>query len=424
MKKILSFFFTSFFSHNQTKKFLDYNLLLPFLSSLLMFVYVFFGSFLGYQFSFKNFFHNSNEYHEVLSEVFKEGIEIKSTDRNNINSNRVINTLTSKEDQATFAKYGYDVVMDTRDRNTTYDDFDYYCVLNNDKNIHISYDEYLKLDDSTKLQYSFVVTNRGIYLDTEKNIDKYEAYIIGSGDDLTKYNELKSKYDNQEITKLDYSKELYLIYARLYYPQSIFSLDYYGELPTLRTYYMDHYNRNGVSKKYIYIFQEHMFTVFRSNNTRINYIGYYNSNSNYKVDSTNKDAVINSFILDTFNNGTGQRVTNFMFSTFLIWFIYYVLLVSLSFIYRIVSRNKRYENGLHFANNYKIIGSFSNVSSMLAALVAFGVSFFVSRNIAFFLALGILGAVIIARTILYYQKEFQINREKRINNKGSRFIPQ
>lgn len=423
MKTVISYLFTSFFSHKQTKAFLERSLVLPLFSSFLLFIYIFIGTFFGYQLSFKNYYQQSLNYKDMLAEVFESGAEFHSNSDGLISSNLVISTLTNSSDKNRFEKYGFDVVVDTRDKATTYDDFEYYCVLNSDNSKRIEYDDYLLLNEEEKKSYSFVVNNRGVYLDTEENIDSYKNYIETKSEDLSSYNQLNDDYNNGKITKLDYSKKLYLMYAKLYFPTNLFSLDYYGELPTLRTYYMDHYKHNGVSNQYIYIFEEYAFSVFKSNGVRINYIGYYLSNKDYVFDAANSSALIDQFVMDMFDGGATQRVSNFMFSSFLCWFVSFVVLIILCFLMRLFSRSNHYENGLFFNNNFKIIGSFINVSSIITSLLCFGLSFLLARNIVFFVSVGSVITLIVIRTIVFYRKEFKISRNARING-ANRFIPQ
>lgn len=415
MNAVISYFFTGFFSNKQSKRFLEYPLILPFISTLFFFLVSTVATLGGYNLSFSNYYNNAPEYHTVLQEVFSEGTTANSKGNSLLDTNFTICSFSIEKDKEKYSQYGFDVVVDTRPKETTYDDFEYYCLLKTDNNVRISYDEYLSYSDAEKEKYNFTMQSRGIYLDVIAKIPAYEKYITEHVTDLSGFNALKAKYENKEITQLEYANNLYVMYAKAYFPSSVFELDYYGYLPTLRSYYMSKYNNNSVSRKYIYVFEEFMFSVFDSGGRRVNYTGYYNNNMHYEF-TKNDIEKINAFINDCYMSGTSQRIPNFIFSSFLSSVVLFVAFLLVSYIFNVVSRNNRYREGLLYLNNCRLVGSFIVGATWISCLIMFGLSFVITRNTIFFISLLLPILIVALRAIFFYYSEFRLAEKNHTNN--------
>lgn len=401
MRGWLKFFFGSFFSHSLADEAGDrkfWNCVLSFVLFVLIFwlalsveYYAVLPYHLNRSSDFKAFITNAVENCGLTLEVKNGCISV--------NDGRVIDTYVNDGDEE-FRYKGYNLIVDTRNNETNYNDFKAYCKEQGGDNT-ITYEQYLNLSDADKKNYLFVLeyTERSLEI-TDDLVDKCEAYLnsLDSGSIYEQYKAL----DKSSMDREDYANGVYELYVQGYYPD-LSSREKFGKAPTMRTYYIGEYlafTESGADKyeDYLIILDKMVMVSFRTDSgLRFSAAGYIGNDT---VSVANGGQTVN-FIKSFF-----RSQWNVIFQTYsiylltqgipvflMVWFVAAVLMSVTAWILK--HEEKR------FGYMLKISGSFIFMSTVIASVVCAILNFFVARVYVFYTGLIITVGLLALRSAVW-----------------------
>lgn len=396
MKEFLKDYFFSFFNHKRAKNIYKRSFIITFLNVIILFFALFLSSFLTQEISFKYHYNNCPELHDVLASVLPDG-EIINNEKLSID--KTYNSF--KEDSNKYLDKGFHVIIDTREAKTTFDDFSF--TMTNSSSESISYEQYLSLEESEKEKYTPIITREGVYLDTVSKIPTYESYL-STLENQNEYKELKTKYENGEISQLAYANSIYVLYGKSYYPEDVYNCDTYGGLPTLRSYYLALINKEGPEQNFIFLYEEGMECNFNSNGKHVSFFGTF-SHINKLDLSTDKDSKIDSLIFSSYKNTASLRAVGYLFINFFTWFLFVLVFVVSVFITRLVLSMVHKDQHHYTLKIMNLMGSFVLFSSLIGFIFGLFSGFYLSNQATVFITPIIILIATIIRTIIYYLME-------------------
>lgn len=415
----LKFFFLGFFSDKlsaEAERRSGLNVLLGYVLALII---VCGGLTAGYAASFKPYYKAADEFKEFYRACFSGG-GISAT----LKGGKLTSEISGgaeyingfDDESSSYNKNGYRLVVDTRPAATTFDDFTLKCTDGDGKDI--DYEDYVKLDDSKK---KMAVVYSGKSLDVAANMDKYTAHLDaacvegadGYDADIAKdYADLKAK--KSEMSEYDYNNQTYLLYIRSYCP-SLKNADPYGGAPTLRSYYMNTDMSEGTGK-YLMLLDDILVCSFESKGVFVDFAGSYGTKRDVTtvgLSGSELNSSLDTLLCDAFNGGGTVNFIVYIMNMLRFSLIIIGAILILSLILRILSKLKKTDFCKTYFACFKLGGSYLTVSALLAAIVGFVMSFFMSR-ITVYTAVGyILLALILIRTVVYVLHNFiRFSRER------------
>lgn len=401
MRGWLKFFFGSFFSHSLADEAGDRKFWNCVLSFVLFVLILWLSLSVGYYAVLPYHLNRSSDFRAFITNAVENcglTLEVKNGCIS-VNDGRVIDTYVNDDDEE-FRYKGYNLIVDTRNNENSYNDFNAYCKeQKGDKTI--SYEEYLSLTDADKKNYLFVLeyTERSLEI-TDKLVDKCETYLnsLDSGSIYEQYKAL----DKSSMDKEDYANGVYELYVQGYYPD-LSSREKFGKAPTMRTYYIGEYlafTESGADKyeDYLIILDKMVMVSFRTDSgLRFSAAGYIGNDT---VSVANGGQTVN-FIKSFF-----RSQWNVIFQTYsiylltqgipvflMVWFVAAVLMSVTAWILK--HEEKR------FGYMLKISGSFIFMSTVIASVVCAILNFFVARVYVFYTGLIITVGLLALRSAVW-----------------------
>lgn len=401
MRGWLKFFFGSFFSHSLADEAGDRKFWNCVLSFVLFVLILWLSLSVGYYAVLPYHLNRSSDFRAFITNAVENcglTLEVKNGCIS-VNDGRVIDTYVNDGDEE-FRYKGYNLIVDTRNNENSYNDFNAYCKeQKGDKTI--SYEEYLSLTDADKKNYLFVLeyTERSLEI-TDKLVDKCETFLnsLDSGSIYEQYKAL----DKSSMDKEDYTNSVYELYVQGYYPD-LSSREKFGKAPTMRTYYIGEYlafTESGADKyeDYLIILDKMVMVSFRTDSgLRFSAAGYIGNDT---VTVANGGQTVN-FIKSFF-----RSQWNVIFQTYsiylltqgipvflMVWFVAAVLMSVTAWILK--HEEKR------FGYMLKISGSFIFMSTVIASVVCAILNFFVARVYVFYTGLIITVGLLALRSAVW-----------------------
>lgn len=401
MRGWLKFFFGSFFSHSLADEAGDRKFWNCVLSFVLFVLILWLSLSVGYYAVLPYHLNRSSDFRAFITNAVENcglTLEVKNGCIS-VNDGRVIDTYVNDGDEE-FRYKGYNLIVDTRNNENSYNDFNAYCKeQKGDKTI--SYEEYLSLTDADKKNYLFVLeyTERSLEI-TDKLVDKCETFLnsLDSGSIYEQYKAL----DKSSMDKEDYANGVYELYVQGYYPD-LSSREKFGKAPTMRTYYIGEYlafTESGADKyeDYLIILDKMVMVSFRTDSgLRFSAAGYIGNDT---VSVANGGQTVN-FIKSFF-----RSQWNVIFQTYsiylltqgipvflMVWFVAAVLMSVTAWILK--HEEKR------FGYMLKISGSFIFMSTVIASVVCAILNFFVARVYVFYTGLIITVGLLALRSAVW-----------------------
>lgn len=401
MRGWLKFFFGSFFFHSLAEEAGDRKFWNSVLSFVLFVLILWLTLSIGYYAVLPYHLDRSSGFKAFLSNAVEDcglSLEVRGG-RISGNGGEVIDTYLNAAD-AVFKSNGYNLIVDTRENETAYNDFTAYCKEQKGDGT-ISYEDYLKLPDGEKKKYLFVLeySERSLEI-TDSVVSKCETYLnsLDGGKVYEQYRAL----DKNSMDKGDYANSVYELYVQGYYPD-LSSREKFGKAPTMRTYYIGEYlafTETGADKyeDYLIVLDKMVMVSFRTDGgLRFSAAGYLDG-ENMTVDS----AVQASDFIKTFFRSQWSVIFQ-TYSIYLLtqgipvllmaWLVAAVLMSVTAWILR--HGEKR------FGYMLKVSGSFIFMSTVIASVVCAVLNLFVARVYVFYAGLIISVGLLVLRSAVW-----------------------
>lgn len=380
------------------------------LSLVLSFLFILFGYYGADVVPFSTHYNKAESYKEFIHSAFDNGIEL--TIENHLGtSEKVINTYTNEED-ATYKKNGYNLIVDTRPSDTLIE-FEQVALRDGNSENKISYEEYLELDKQTQKEYKLAVgfsdklleitpemtETHTVFLEktSDENLNDYDKTCA---EDYKYLKENKSNYGEEE-----YAKELYYLYVKYYYTGVESTLSR-AKAPVLRDYYYANFVVAD-NAYYLYVFDDMCAGSFETDSgVPVVFGGYFKKCADGKV--TDIDAFIREIYYDT----TSYTFISYFAST--VSQLFTLVLAPLIITLLAWGIGKAVKNGWEksFAGCYKIINVFVWVTVLITALILFIGGFITSARLMYKFIPVIFGGILLIRTVIYCTVSAAKNRKE------------
>ncbi len=425
MKDWLKYTFLSFFSYkkaDESKKRSFFSSFLCFAIAIICYLFCFY---FGYQASFNSFYNRSTAYKNFLYSAFtgEDSIQLK-IDNGKFYSSKtgdLKQELTVSAADSTYDIDGYELIIDTRDSKTNYNDFTLnYSKGKDAEKVTISYEEYLKLDSEVQTNYTMELTysNHSLEL-TDDKINYYLTYLLSSKDETVLSNTKKLLVDDK-IPKENYNS-LYELYCKTYYP-SFSSIEKYGSVPTMRTYYINTYLGTDTSgkmrhTKFLVILDDSLFTYFLDEKGNTHNISGYVQNQSFNllnqslsVEEGKKN--VDSFIKLTFKSS--KNITFFNYFVYVMRMAVFLIIgwLILGIIFSIIGTILKDTFLRNYFRMLNLSALFFLFPGVVAAIASFALSFILPSGIVYYLSISFILATIFVRTILQIIHVHGENKEK------------
>lgn len=407
MKEWLQFTFLGFFSKKfsykgRERKFVNV-LLSYFLFALLFPLFLALGSINSFSFHLNN----DSILKEAVNNIFaNENTALRipyHLENHKLSSELIINTFDNEGD-AIYKYKDFNLIFDTRDQNTTYDDF---TLSAKDKaGNEIAYTPKMIGDNN----YSFEFYYSGKVLDVLAKQTDYENYLESiSSIDSPNYNKFaKSDYDSLKAKKdslpeQDYGNKIYELYVAYYYPNLI-DLGCASAIPLLRGYYYSQFISQKISTNSIMVF-DNMIIINYINSSKQNFVfdGYLSVTGG--TITTDKDASvevaksnIHKLLNKTFQGGFALNFTVYFVNLFRLTPIPLLFVILFALIDFLIYRHKKIKGS--FLDNCIIYASFFNIPSLLCSILGMILTILLMRGVSFSISIYLLFGLTLIRGIL------------------------
>lgn len=425
MKKCVKFFCCGFFSHKWSKEGTRHGYSTFIISLILALIFLWIGYVCGDMLPFPVHYNNASDFTETVRSVFanhdiNNRIDAEITDGvlkvarhgEEFCEGVLVNTFENETDKQKYYSNGYNVVIDTRPKDALAE-VEAYCISNDGQDIIISYEEYLSLSTVARLNFDFYLRYTGNELIlTNELIEKYISYIDGLNEETAEaLADIVNQFEQSKISEDEYKRSIYELYFANYYPE-ITAYESSSRVPLLRNYYYHKYINQG-ENKYLFIFDDYMAGNFETDNgIKYSFYGFYSDIENgalitegATIDEANDMA--DDFVKKSFASIVILSMYAYGLNIFsLIPFIALMPMVITLLAYSII-KLRGVESIKSLGAMFKIIGSYSWTSGLIAAILSVICSFFVPRNIISALPLVLFLLTLAARSII-----FSINEAK------------
>ena len=406
MKEWLQFTFLSFFSKKHSykgreRKFINV-LLSYFLFGLLLPLLLAIGSINSFSFHINNDSVLSNAINNMLA---NENIELRipySFTNHKMSSDLVINTFDNESDS--IYKYeNFNLILDTRDQNTTYDDFAF--IAKDKSGNEISYTPKM-IGDSN---YTFTFNYSGKTLDVLLKQNDYENYLTTiSSIDYERYNKLaKADYDSlkakkESLSEQEYGNKIYELYITYYYPK-LTDLGSTSAVPILRGYYYTKFITQNISQNSIMIF-DNMVTINYINSSKQNFIfdGYFSVTGGTII--VGKDASvdvakssIHQLLNKTYQGGFALNFTVYFVNLFRLTPIPLLYVAVFALADFLIYRYKKIK--VSFLDNCLIYSSFLNIPSLFCGFFGLVLTILLTKGVSFSITIYVLFGLTLLRAL-------------------------
>lgn len=405
MRDWLKFFFLGFFNKElaiQSKKRSVWNGILSF---FVAFILLYLALAIAFSVSFPTHYSNSSEFIEFWHGIFDDcGVRFEIQNRKASayydNGDIVrVNTFASQSDKEKYSKNGYDLIIDVRDGASLYSDFDFVFV-NADNDSTLTYDEYDKLSDSSKKDYSIKITLSEEAIEfTPELIDEYTAFIKNRGgvDSLATLEQI----GNGIVAADDYGK-VYELYFDVKFGELSTG---YASAPTIRDYYISTYlatdsDGNSIYDNYVILLHDLVFASFYDDSeVRLTVTGYYDD-AYVKIDGNLLDA--DNLMLGLYKTNKGVIMINcFLYllrGASVVGLIWLVLPLICAILHKICKGKKIPGYG----ETFKAMGSFWLWSAVPAVIYAIIASFVTSQVLVLYVSFIMVLIVDVIRMLIHF----------------------
>lgn len=384
--------------------------------------------FFGYQASFSSYYNKSTTYKNFLYYAFtgENSIQLK-LDSGYFYSSKTGEAkkeLTVSPADNSYDIDGYELIIDTRDSKTNYNDFTLtYTKGSGENKTTISYEDYLKLDSDVQANYKMELTysNHSLEL-TKDKINSYLEYLLSSKDDTVLSNAKKLMTDN-EVSKENYNS-LYELYCKTYYP-SFSSIEKYGSVPTMRTYYINNYlgtsNGKRIKNKFLVILDDSLFTYFLDEKGNSHNVSGYVKDQSFVLNNQSLSLEEAKKNIDSFINLAFKSNTNISFFNFLVYTLRMAVFLiigwlALGIILSIIGTILKDTFLRNYFRMLNLSALFFLFAGIVASILAFILSFFLPTGFIYYFSIIFILATVFIRTILQIIHVHNQNKENEQNS--------
>lgn len=372
------------------------------LACFLAIVFLFFGIFIGKDVTFGVDYNGAAEFREFLYAAFikddvcalKITVDGGKADVTVDGEHITVNTVVNDADAKRYRVNDYELIVDYNDMTEAYDDFSIDCIPTGGGEA-IDYDEYIKLTASEKSKYDLRARYSGeLKTITDKDVAEYETYLQASTA-FEEFEKLKEKNDGSG----GYTKELYKLYVKTYYPdmKSLVGED----VPTLKKYY---YDLIDGKPKYLCVFGDMIIGSFKNDLGKSDSFGCVYTDG---VEVGGTKSALDGFIKDIYYANLSTLLFFEILNCLLTLLFTVLIIVAAMLICRLVCKLKNIGIGSTFSSCIKAVGSCVHVAALAAAIFAAIFGFFRGGTILTAFALGSFAAIIAVRMTVFYICEYK-----------------
>lgn len=416
-KNWLKFYFLGFFIDKYGKEAAARSFFNVILSLLLTLILISGGVSAGYAMSFTKHYNNAESFRNVMYSVFADDadsrINIKMQDGKlaaDIPNNDRINGFLGDVE---YSVDDYKLIVDTNPAETTFDDFKLVCKDAN--GLEISYEDYLKLPEQGKKNGSVTFEYSGKPLDITAKQTEYISYLDRLSDSSAgsynseiaqQYGDLNHKKSIGEISEQEYAVEIYVLYAKNYYP-SYSKIELYGEAPTLRSYYTQAELLENEDKYIILLDDTFICSFVTDDGITVNFASYYMGvrDSVISSEGMNSDearANIDRFVKKCFASSGGLIFFVYIINTCNLMLFVVAGILALALIAFVISKVMHLEFGAKYYKALNTVGSYLFYSALFAFVLAIVLSFFYARNTVFTIVEIAFACIYVVRTAVFF----------------------
>ncbi|MDE6504264.1 MAG: hypothetical protein K2L42_00145 [Clostridia bacterium] len=421
----LKIFTLSLFSDTHAKASINRGFANILLTSVLAVLFLFLGIFAGKTLTFFAYYGGAEDFREFAYNAFIGSekaapitVKIKDgkADITSSGGDVLINTFVNESDKNVYEVNGYHFIADSRNVSSVYDDFEAYCVKNGTSE-KISYEDYLKLNESEKQTYRFAVCYTGKQKQiTDTDAAEYKNYLITLNDEAinSKLKELEDK--KQELSAESYNGSVYELYVNSYYPDISYAI---GErVPTLRGYY---YGLTLKSEgKYFCLFGDMATASFESYSFGvISFGGLYNDDNGLIISDGDKNA---SAAVDKFIKNLYYGTLPMLFLMEMLSGIYAIVVIELiiagcMLLCYALGKLKKKELCGTFGKCVKLVASYVHTGAFVSAVAAICLGFVLTGNLLAIVSYTVFAVILIVRTLVLVLRDGK--RESAVSDDGA-----
>ncbi|MCI5745518.1 MAG: hypothetical protein MR270_04470 [Erysipelotrichaceae bacterium] len=384
---------------------------------------------IGFNYSFNIHYNNASDFKEMSYNLFSNenvnerinlSVNIKDDDTKSIvayygydKTNKVhIDTYNNEADKAKYKDvYNYDVIIDTRDTEKLWVNFEVIMKNTSDPDDVLTYEEYLEVDNKKDYQGTLTPSNEIIDISTftTEQFTQFEKFITDEFiEDAT--DTLKETWKNiSEMDKnsLEYKNNLYEFYIKVYYNISLCpNLSYYYQY-TFTSYDQEtgEYNYNN------FLLITDVYSIISFTNDKgivVMYAGLYDSlDDNFSLFDTHSSSLkaiennVDYLYAILYDSASASRTLNLLINiiTYIPKFIIVMAILAL-FIYCLFKIKKDIPDE-KYLGCFKIVSSFLIVTSALSGIIAMILSFITSGVVAVSVGIWSFIGILSIRTFIY-----------------------
>lgn len=418
-----------------------------FLLMLLIMLSFFFA--IGYNFAFKYHYKESPEYVKAYSYAMKNddfnckisNSELVCFEDNNEQDETTtkvgklfLDTRTIRNDNpAEVADLDYDIVIDTRARDT-FIEFTAYYVSKTDKEDVINHKEYLNKTEEERKNYKFsTIEYSQEDLDKTAYLALADTYFATTSDTKAQaeYEAMKVNPAKTDVDKINY-------FTKQALPGVI---NDYDSAPILMSYYSAEFLKTNSKKEfgyeydhYILMLRDSMVTAYvTKHNVFVYFEGTYRKvASNYRFHSEKTLAYsqskfnehIKEFVMDVYDDIGSSQILNYAINVFRYMPFVIVIIAALALFMFLLTRmsNDDYADG-KYIGCFKIACACSLGATLVTGIIGFILVFFFNQGVAFGISMSLLVSLLVLRvlllTLISFFKKRKENKRAALNEDNS-----
>lgn len=410
----LKFFFFGFFSNRVSREVRKQGYLSMTLSVVLAIVIVFLGIVSGDTVPFSYHYRHAKTFQTMVHNAFANSDEetniVLEVRNGSISASVVVDTVSDPEDQRKYRTGEGHLIVDTRDTNAMFDDFEAYCLSKDEKPVRVSYEEYLGFSETVKANYEFRIDYSGNELVfTEERLRVYADYLSGLKEEEEK-KEVYDRYIRLNEESESYPVDLYRLYVESYYPP-LTEYESSGGAPTIRNYYFHEYVEKMQLSSYLFIFDDILVGSFTTDrNVPISFYGFV---ENIESQTDGSVSSIDRLIRSSFRQSTKLSIYVYLIHSFSgVFYFLAMLVVSAALLFcllNLISKKKAYR----FSDALILVGNYFLMTSVLTFAITFLAGYFLPRGSFFVYAYLVFFLILLVRLCVLVLGEFLKNRKNK-----------
>lgn len=415
-----------------------------FLFMLLILLSCFFA--IGYNFAFKYHYKQSPEYIKAYSYAMKQVSEEDPSFGFNckINKNELVcfenDSIDEKDsgklyldtrtqDPSLVADLDYEIIIDTRDRDTLIDYTATY-VSKTDKTHTITHIDYLQLSSEERKDFKFSTIE---YSQNSLDQNTYLGYANVYFNALAEDAKEKAEYEKlkTDVDKINY-------FTKVALPDVV---NDYDSAPILMSYYSAEFLKTNSKKefgyehdRYILLLKDSLVTAFvTKHNVFVYFEGTYRKVAdNFRFHDKNSLTMtqakfnrhIQDFVMSVYDDIGSTQILNYAINIFTYMPFLIIIIAALALFMFLLTRisNDDYADG-KYIGCFKIVSACLLGASLATGILGFILTFFLNQGVAFAISMSLLISLLVLRVLLLslisFIKKKRKNKKETLNEESS-----